>query len=80
MQAFSQWYNHQHRHSALRYVTPAQRHSGEAEKVLSQRRQVYEAAKARHPERWASDTRKLSLPNAVHLNPERESVSKTASF
>ena len=80
VQAFSHWYNHQHRHSALRYVTPAQRHSGEAEKVLSQRRQVYEAAKARHPERWASDTRKLSLPNAVHLNPERESVSKTASF
>jgi hypothetical protein len=26
---FVQWYNHEHRHSGIRYVTPAQRHAGE---------------------------------------------------
>ena len=27
--AFVHWYNHEHRHSGIRYVTPAQRHAGE---------------------------------------------------
>src|SRR5690554_1991025 len=31
---FTQWYNNEHRHSALNYVTPAQRHNGEAKSVL----------------------------------------------
>jgi hypothetical protein len=26
--AFVQWYNHEHQHSAIRFVTPAQRHDG----------------------------------------------------
>ncbi|MEO1002915.1 MAG: integrase core domain-containing protein [Cyanobacteria bacterium J06638_7] len=28
--AFAGWYNHRHRHSAIRFVTPDQRHSGQA--------------------------------------------------
>jgi transposase InsO family protein len=74
VQKFIEWYNHEHRHSALRYVTPGQRHSGEAEGILAQRRNVFEAAKHRHPERWSGDSRDLSLPDLVHLNPERDPV------
>jgi len=28
--SFVNWYNHQHRHSGIKFVTPQQRHSGEA--------------------------------------------------
>jgi len=47
--AFVRWYNTEHRHSALNYVTPQQRHDGEAEQILAQRQQVIEAAKAENP-------------------------------
>ncbi|RYU62458.1 hypothetical protein EWI61_02950 [Methylolobus aquaticus] len=43
------WYNHEHRHSALRFVTPAQRHAGLDAPLLAQRKAVYEAARRRHP-------------------------------
>lgn len=31
------WYNHEHRHSAIGFVTPAQRHAGLDETLLKQR-------------------------------------------
>lgn len=65
------WYNNEHRHSALHYVTPEQRHTGEAEHILAYRKQVIEAAKAKNPLRWSGDTRNLSLPESVTLNPDR---------
>lgn len=69
--AFVRWYNSEHRHSALRYVTPEQRHNGDAEPILAHRKQVLEAAKAENPQRWAGDTRNLSLPESVTLNPDK---------
>jgi putative transposase len=30
---FVEWCNHQHRHSEIRFVTPDQRHSGEAQAI-----------------------------------------------
>lgn len=66
---FVQWYNHEHRHSAIGYVTPSERHAGVDTALLSQRVQVYEAAKARHPERWSSATRNWTPIRIVHLNP-----------
>ena len=40
--------------------------------TLSKRKEVYEAAKAEHPERWnGRATRDWSLPDIVYLNPER---------
>ncbi|MGM0915934.1 MAG: IS3 family transposase, partial [Pseudomonadota bacterium] len=59
---------------------PSQRHNGEAKGILAQRREVFEAAKQRHPERWSGDIRKLSLPEIVHLNPERDPVPQAAGF
>jgi putative transposase len=68
---FVQWYNHQHKHSGLKFVTPAQRHDGRDAAILRRRKQVYEAAKQRHPERWTGATRDWKLENEVWLNPER---------
>ena len=42
---FVHWYNHEHRHSAIRFVTPEQRHSGEDKLILAQRDQTYAQAK-----------------------------------
>jgi putative transposase len=50
---FTQWYNEQHCHSALRFVTPASRHQGEDALLLRRRTAVYEAARARRPSRWS---------------------------
>lgn len=69
--AFVHWYNTEHRHSALNYVTPQQRHDGEADQILARRQQVIEAAKAENPRRWYGDIRNFSLPESVTLNPER---------
>jgi hypothetical protein len=68
---FVRWYNTEHRHSALNYVTPQQRHTGEADQILEKRKQVIEAAKTANPQRWSGKTRNLSLPDSVTLNPEK---------
>jgi len=68
---FVHWYNHQHKHSGLKFVTPTQRHDGRDVTILRHREQVYEAAKQRHPERWTGTTRNWALKNEVWLNPER---------
>ena len=68
---FVQWYNHQHKHSGLKFVTPGQRHEGRDAAILEHRKQVYEAAKQRHPERWTGETRDWNLKGEVWLNPER---------
>jgi transposase InsO family protein len=67
--AFVQWYNSEHRHSALAFVTPEQRHSGADAAILAQRHALYEQAKAEHPERWSGATRDWRRPGAVTLNP-----------
>ena len=68
---FVQWYNHQHKHSGLKFVTPAQRHDGKSDAILRHRESVYKAAKERHPERWSGETRDWTLKDEVWLNPER---------
>ena len=69
--AFVQWYNHEHRHSAIGFVTPDQRHMGLDSALLNQRVQVYQAAKARHPQRWSGATRNWKPISIVHLNPDQ---------
>jgi transposase InsO family protein len=66
---FEHWYNEIHHHSALRFVTPGQRHRGEDIDILARRQVLYEAAKARHPERWSGSTRNWKLEEIVNLNP-----------
>ena len=72
---FVAWYNEEHRHSALRYVTPDQRHRGQDRQLLEQRVQLYEKARRANPQRWSSALRNWSLQEAVYLNPERAAHS-----
>jgi transposase InsO family protein len=74
---FVRWYNHDHRHSGIRYVSPAQRHAGEDHAILAARHEVYLRAREGNPARWSGNTRNWSPIGAVTLNPERDSVIKT---
>jgi transposase InsO family protein len=65
---FVQWYNREHRHSALKFVTPIERHQGKDVVILEQRKAVYEEAKLRHPERWSRITRNWNPEEGVWLN------------
>ena len=64
------WYNDMHRHSAIGFVTPAQRHDQTDEAILNARAVVYEKARHKHPERWSKETRDWTFVSAVHLNPD----------
>lgn len=57
MEIFAQWYNHEHRHSGIQFVTPEKRYSGREHAILAQRQTAYEHARSRRPDRWSGPTR-----------------------
>ena len=64
------WYNNEHRHSAIKFVTPAQRHAGNDRTLLAARTKVYEAARQSNPLRWSKQIRNWHFVDSVHLNPD----------
>ncbi len=67
--AFMSWYNDQHRHRGIPFVTPSQRHSGEAVEICRNRARVYELARQLHPLRWNGTMRCWHQPEVVWINP-----------
>lgn len=76
--SFVRWYNVEHRHSGIRYVSPAQRHAGEDSSILAARHAVYASARAANPHRWSGPTRNWTPIGAVTLNPKRDAVINAA--
>ena len=76
---FVHWYNHEHRHSGIRYVSPAQRHAGQDQAILAARHVLYCQARERNPRRWSRTTRNSTPVDSVTLNPERDCVVKAHS-
>lgn len=76
---FVAWYNEQHLHSGIGFVTPSSRHAGDDVAILEQRRKTYEAARERHPTRWARHTRPWARPDIVTLHPESEPIGEITS-
>jgi putative transposase len=76
---FVKWYNNDHHHSGIRYVTPAQRHAGQDGPVLAARHAVYQDARRRNPQRWSGPTRNWTPVGVVTLNPERDAVVRAAT-
>lgn len=66
--AFVAWYNNEHKHSGISYVTPVERHTGRDVEILAQRATVYAAARAQKPARWSRTVRDWSRKATVHLN------------
>ena len=76
--AFVHWYNHEHHHSGIQYVTPAERHAGQDRALLARRHALYQQARERNPRRWSGQTRNWTPMAAVTLNPERDAVVQAA--
>lgn len=68
---FVGWYNNEHCHSRIGFVTPSQRHRGEDKDILDKRQIVYKQAKERNPHRWSGEVRKWEHVEKVELNPDR---------
>jgi hypothetical protein len=74
------WYNTEHRHSGIRFVTPNERHDGREDDVLAQRVRVYERARRKHPNRWSRGMRNWTPAPAVFLNPKRDQETIAAAL
>ncbi|MCK4843267.1 MAG: integrase core domain-containing protein [Methylococcales bacterium] len=68
---FVKWYNEEHRHSQIKFVTPGQRHEGKDEEILEKRVQLYKQKKEENPTRWSGKTRNWDKVGSVSLNPDR---------
>jgi transposase InsO family protein len=66
---FVHWYNNEHFHSAIGFVTPTDRHNGNMLSILAKRKAVYQQARRRNPQRWSRTIRKWDSPKDVYLNP-----------
>jgi putative transposase len=71
---FVRWYNVQHKHGGIRYVSPQQRHGGEDSAILGACHALYTAAKQSHTGRWSGNTRNWQPIGAVTLNPKHDSI------
>ena len=63
-----------HRHSAIGYVSPAQRHAGQDVAILAARHALFLKARDLNPARWSGASRDWSPAGPVTLNPGRDSV------
>lgn len=69
------WYNTEHHHSALGFLTPEDVHYGRAAAILAGRQRVLDQAYAKNPERFVrARPRPLQLPDAVWINPPAKEV------
>ena len=76
---FFPWYNHEHHHSGLGYLTPYEVHYGLAEKRREQRAGVLQVAYEKNPQRFVRGLPKPALlPAAAWINRPKE-ISSTAS-
>lgn len=71
VEGFVDWYNNEHLHSGIQFVTPAQRHRGEDRQILAKRHELYLQARAKKPCRWSKSTRNWQPVTRVFLNPDK---------
>jgi putative transposase len=74
---FFDYYNHQHRHSGLGLMTPANVHHGNADTVTAARQAVLDDFYLRHPQRFRSPPKAPRLPEAVWINKPEEAIITT---
>lgn len=67
---FINWYNTEHRHSGIGYITPHQKRTGEGARIMKTRNETLQAAKEKHPERWSQPPKVWSHGEVVILNKQ----------
>ena len=78
VERFVFWYNNEHRHSGIRFVTPSEKHSGSEKEILEQRKEVYRQAREKNPARWSAKTRNWDAIEVVVLNPSKRQDAQAA--
>jgi hypothetical protein len=79
--SFVDWYNHRHRHSGIKFVTPQQRHCGQDIEICRHRAVVYEDARQLNRRRWSRSIRCWRQPEVVWINPPPAEIkSRTATL
>lgn len=68
---FVSWYNDEHRHSGIKFLTPTQRYTGKDIEILAKRTLLYHEANARYPERWSDNIKNLEPVGPVCFNSEK---------
>ncbi len=69
IKAFIGWYNHEHHHEGINYLTPAMVHHGKGKEVLESRSKIIEQAYKAHPERFVKGKPQVEpLPDKVWIN------------
>lgn len=77
---FVKWYNTEHLHSGINFVTPESKHKGEDVEILRKRNIIYLEARKKNPNRWSGKTRDWSPVEIVKLNHlKKETTSDTKS-
>jgi putative transposase len=73
---FFAWYNGQHKHSGIGYVTPESLHTGEAHKIREKRCETLKLAFQKHPERFVKGLpQPPEIPEAAWINKPEEKVA-----
>jgi putative transposase len=73
--ALFDWYNHQHYHSGIALLTPADLHHGRADQIVAARQRVLDIAYASHPERFAKPPVHPMPPEATWINPPMKTLT-----
>lgn len=78
---FVDWYNHDHQHSGIGFHTPANVHYGFADAVALKRSQTLAAARAKHSNRFTTDTdpKILALPGPAWINEPKKTAEAQAA-
>ena len=74
--AFVDWYNHQHRHSGIKFVTPQQHHGGQALEICRHRTVIYEKARQHNPRRWSRSIRCWHQPKVVWIHQPPDELNE----
>ena len=78
-QTFFNWYNSDHYHSGIGFMTPEDVHYGKAEQVVKERQGVLDAAYEKNPKRFkGKPPMPAELPTAVWINKPASSSSELA--
>jgi putative transposase len=79
VEGFVDWYNNEHMHSGINYVTPASRHNGDDERILDFRKQVFAKARMKNPERWTRGIRSFDSVPSVVLNARMQNEGRATA-
>ncbi len=76
LRSFFDWYNQQHKHSGIGYLSPESLHTGQAHEIRARRCQVLQRAHKAHPERFVKGVPvPPGIPGAVWINKPEEKAA-----